>query len=57
MDFKLTQEELNKILAYLGKRPWAEVNELITIISNAPTIQFKSVEEEVVTEEIIKPVE
>lgn len=38
MYFKLTPEQLTKVLNYLASRPWAEVNNLIAELSKLEKI-------------------
>lgn len=35
----LTEEQANAIVSYLGKRPWEEVNGLLSIMFNTPTLE------------------
>jgi hypothetical protein len=39
MSFKLTADQLQKILNYLSSRPWAEVNNLIIELSKLEKIE------------------
>jgi len=42
MNFKLTAQQLEKVLNYLASRPWVEVNNLIQELSKLEKIETKS---------------
>jgi len=45
MKITLTEEQINQLLAYLGSRPYVEVQKLIETIMTAPKIEEKKDEE------------
>lgn len=39
MEFKVTLDQINKVLQYLGSKPYSEVYEIINMISKFPAIE------------------